>query len=265
LTPARACCALHRHAIASARSQRTPHRTGALGANARLLLAGCALVATGIAALPAQAQVSASIGIESDYRFRGRTLSDGRPVVTADVGYDDQSGFYLGAAATAVVTGDDVGVLNVQGNIGFAKRVTPSLTLDVGVLRSQYTTRLRWRAVHYTEFYAGLSSHGFSTRVYYSPDYLARDVGTLYGELDYAMSPADKWQLSAHAGKMVFVANRPPLAPRLGNYDWRVGVSRQLGRFTARATLVGGGPGQEYYGGKLHKRVALVGGGSFAF
>jgi len=181
------------------------------------------------------------------------------------VGYDDTSGFYLGAAATAVITGGDIGVLNVQGNVGFAKRVTPSLTLDVGVLRSQYTYRLRTRPAHYTEFYAGLSHHGLSARVYYSPDYLTSGVGTLYGELDFAFSPADKWQLSAHAGKLVFVANRPAFAPRLGNYDWRVGVSRELGRFSAHAAMVGGGPGQEYYGGERHKRVALVGGASFAF
>lgn len=231
---------------------------------ARLLLAGCALAAAGVA-LPACAQVSASIGLESDYRFRGRTLSDSHPVATADIGYDDRSGVYLGGAVTAVVTGSDIGILNVQGNIGFAKRLSSSLTLDVGVARSQYTSRLRSRAVHYTEFYAGLSRHGFSTRLYYSPDYLTPGVGTLYGELDYAMSPADKWQLSAHAGKLVFVANRPAFAPRLGSYDWRVGVSRQLGRFSANGALVGGGPGQEYYGGELHKRVALVAGVRFAF
>lgn len=223
------------------------------------------MAAAAIPAFPAQAQVSASIGIESDYRFRGRTLSDSRPVATADIGYDDKSGFYLGAAATAVITGSNIGVLNVQGNIGFARRLNSSLTVDVGVLRSQYTERLRTRAVHYSEFYAGLSGHGFSTRLYYSPDYLASGVGTLYGELDFALTPVDKWQLSAHAGKMVFVANRPVQAPRLGSYDWRLGVSRQLGRFSAHAAVVGGGPGQEYYSGELHKRVALVGGVSFAF
>jgi uncharacterized protein (TIGR02001 family) len=192
-------------------------------------------------------------------------LSDGRPVATADVGYDDKSGVYLSAAMTSVITGSDIGVLNVQGNIGFAKRLNSSLTLDVGVLRSQYTARLRPRPFHYTEFYAGVSGHGFSTHVYYSPDYLAPGIGTLYGELDFAVSPADKWQLSAHAGKMVFVANRPAQAPPLGNYDWRIGVSRQLGRFSAHGAIVGGGPGQEYYAGDFHKRVALVGGLSFAF
>jgi len=238
---------------------------GAANADGRGLLAACVLVATGVVGLPAHAQVSASIGLESDFRFRGRTLSDSRPVATADIGYDDTSGLYMGAAATAVITGSDTGILNVQGNIGFAKRVNSALTFDVGVLRSQYTSRLRDHAVHYTEFYAGLSSHGFSTRVYYSPDYLTPCVGTFYGELDFAMSPADKWQLSAHAGKLVFVANRPARAPRLGNYDWRIGVSRQLGRFSANAAVVGGGPGQEYYGGELHKRVALVAGVRFAF
>jgi hypothetical protein len=79
------------------------------------------------------------------------------------------------------------------------------------------------------------------------------------------MSPAKNWQLSAHAGKLAFVANRPSFASPSGSYDWRVGVARQLGRFTLSASLTGGGPGQEYYDGDYHDRTVVVGGISFAF
>jgi uncharacterized protein (TIGR02001 family) len=229
------------------------------------LLAGCALLLAAGLSLPAHAQVSASVGFQTDYRFRGRTLSDGKPVVTADIDYDDKTGFYLGGSATASISGSDPGVLNVQGDAGYARRLTPSLTMDVGVVRSQYTDRVRGTPFHYTEFYGGLSSHGVSARLYYSPDYLAPGVGTLYGEVEFAISPANKWQLSAHAGKLAFIANRPDFISPSGAYDWRVGVSRQLGRFTLEASVVGGGPGQEYYDGDFHDRTTVVGGISFAF
>jgi uncharacterized protein (TIGR02001 family) len=229
------------------------------------LLAGCALILAAAAAPPAHAQVSANIGFETDYRFRGRTISDGKPVVTADIDYDDRSGFYLGGSMTASVTGSDPGVLNVQGDAGYARRVSPSLTIDLGIVRSQYTAKVHGTPFHYTEFYAGLSSHGVSARLYYSPDYLAPGVGTLYGELEFAVSPLKHWQLSAHAGKLAFVANRPVFASPSGSYDWRVGVARQFGRFTLTASLTGGGPGQEYYDGDYHDRTAVVGGISFAF
>lgn len=216
-------------------------------------------------AVPAQAQISGTFGINSDFRFRGRTLSAGRPVVTADVGYDDRSGLYLGAATTAVITGDDPGILNVQGNIGYATRLNRTLTLDLGVVRTQYTARLRTRPAHYTEIYSGLSAYGFSARAYYSPDYLTPGTSAVYGEIDYSVEPFANWQVSAHAGKLSFLANRPPLLSRSGYYDWRVGVSRQLGRLSAQAALSGGGPGPEYYGGTPHDRTTLVGGISFAF
>jgi uncharacterized protein (TIGR02001 family) len=168
-------------------------------------------------------------------------------------------------AATAAITGEYPGVLNVQGNIGFARRVSRTLTLDIGVLRSQYTARERTVAAHYSEFYAGASAHGFSARVYYSPDYLSSGVNTLYGEVDFAAEPIRNWQVSAHAGTQLFVANRPAPVPHNQYYDWRVGVSRRFGRFTAQAALSSGGPGQEYYAGGLHDRTALVGGIRFAF
>jgi uncharacterized protein (TIGR02001 family) len=217
------------------------------------------------ATLPAHAQVSASVNLETDYRFRGRTLTGGHPAASAEIDYDDKTGLYMGASIAAAIAGPDPGVVNVQGNVGYANRLSTSLTIDLGVVRSQYTARVRGTPFHYTEFYAGLSSHGLSARLYYSPDYLAPSVGTLYGEVEFSATPADKWQVSAHVGKLAFVANRPPAFSPSGSYDWRVGVSRQVGRISLQASVTGGGPGQEYYAGEYHERTAVVGGISLAF
>src|SRR3954468_3929079 len=97
------------------------------------------LIATGITlASPAEAQVAGSISVESDYRYRSRSLSSGHPVVTANLDYDDKSGFFVDGSVTAVLGGERPGVLGVQGNIGYATRLSSKLSIDVGVLRSQY-------------------------------------------------------------------------------------------------------------------------------
>jgi hypothetical protein len=44
------------------------------------------------AASPALANLSAEIELKSDDRFHGRSLSDGRPVIEADISIDSDSG-----------------------------------------------------------------------------------------------------------------------------------------------------------------------------
>ena len=73
----------------------------ALGGLPRYALAAMALslcLAFG-EARTAHAQMSGSIGIQSDYRFRGISLTGRQPVVTLDLAYDHPSGLYAGASA----------------------------------------------------------------------------------------------------------------------------------------------------------------------
>ena len=58
------------------------------------------------AASPALAEVSGEIELKSDDRFRGRSLSDGRPVVEADISIDSSLGIYAGGSVTATLTGE---------------------------------------------------------------------------------------------------------------------------------------------------------------
>ena len=235
------------------------------GVASRKILGG-SLVALVASATPACAQVAASAGVESAYRFRGHDLSGRRPVVTVDVSYDDKSGVYLGGSAIVLLTGTDPGLMELQGDIGLARPIDGNLSYDIGITRSQYFKRNGvTRNVHYTEFYAGLSRRNLSVHVYYSPDYLAPGVNTLYGDATLTVRPAKFWSLTAHAGKMFYLANRPPQISRFGYYDWSLGVGRQLGRFEAHLTLSGGGPGRDYYSNGFHDRTAVTGGINVAF
>lgn len=239
----------------------------------RASIARSALLALGLAAVarPAHAQVSASVGVETDYRLRGYSISAGRPVASATVSYDHPSGFYASLSADEVFSRDGPRFLGVNGSVGYATRIAPAVSLDAGVHRIQYRAPYAGgRETRYTEGYVGLSAHGVTARVFYSPDYLAADASTLYGELDGGFEPAPDWRLSAHVGTLVYLDTGAgyyrgfPISDAQ-RYDWRVGVSRRLGRVELHAALSGGGPGKEYYGGSAHERTALTAGASLSF
>jgi uncharacterized protein (TIGR02001 family) len=217
-------------------------------------------------AVPAQAQLAGTIGFESDERLRGHSLSGGYPVVTADLSYDDRSGIYLDVSAIAVVSGERPGLLGVQGNIGYAKRLSPDLTIDVGLLRSNYTSGFSGEhPAHYTEAYVGLTRHWLASRLYFSPDYFRRGAPILYGEIEAVAEPLPKLQLSAHLGGLTYLGTPLSYRSRRNQYDWRLGVSRQSRWIEVHVALSGGGPGPDYYSGQARERTALVVGVSHSF
>ena len=216
-------------------------------------------------AVPAQAQVAGTIAFASDDRLRGHSLSGGYRVVTAELSYDDRSGVYLDAAVTGV-SGDRPGLLGVQGNIGYAKRLSPDLTMDIGVLRSNYTSSFSGEhPVHYTEAYVGLTRRWLSSRLSFSPDYFSQGASILYGEIEAVAEPFPKLQLSAHLGGLTYLSTPLSYGSRRNKYDWRLGVSGQSHAIEMHLALSGGGPGPDYYSGQPRARTALVVGVSHSF
>ncbi len=66
---------------------------------------GLAQLALGLAlslARPAHAQFSGAVSLQSDYRYRGISLTERQPVVSLDLAYDHASGAYAGASAIGV-------------------------------------------------------------------------------------------------------------------------------------------------------------------
>jgi len=161
---------------------------------------------------------------------RGYSLSDTTPAASVAVSYDDRSGFYV--AGLAVVTVDEDGgpeVLGVQGAAGYAMRLSPGLSIDAGLSKTQYFSAYGSdRDYDYTEFHLGLSLTNVTARVSYSPDYFRNDWETLYAEVEGGFEPAPNWTLSAHAGLLTYL-DTPPLVLPKHTYDWRLGVSRQVG------------------------------------
>jgi uncharacterized protein (TIGR02001 family) len=212
-------------------------------------------------------QVDARIAFESDLRWRGFSLSAGHPVVTADLGYDDLSGFYLNGSLIAQVRSDAVRYLGFTAGGGVSRRLGERWTIDAGAVRAEYREAYPGDpAYKYTEIYVGLTRSPVLARISYSPDYLSSRVHTLYLETESAVTLPASFRLSGHAGVLLIV-DQPalPYGSFTSQYDWRATVSRRFGNAEVHVSLSGGGPSRDYYGDASHSRTALTAGASLSF
>ncbi len=179
---------------------------------------------------PAQAQLGLSASLDSDYRFRGLSLSDERPTLSVNLSYDDASGAYAGASAIGVDTAHSgVQFLGSVTYLGYARRGHGGLAWDVGLSNTNVTEYRRYKySYDYTEAYAGIIGDHLAAHVYYSPNYRGDDYSTLYADLDGAVRPAPQWRLFGHVGVLTPLSGRPDAVDRHERYDFRAGVATQF-------------------------------------
>ena len=216
--------------------------------------------------MPAAAQVVGAVTLQNDYEFRGYSLSARKPAAILDLSYDHSSGVYLnGSAIMDLDYESQPAVLGAIADLGYARRLSPSLSLDIGLTHLDLFQRYGEHAqLGYAEAYAGVLYSSFSGRFYYSPDYFKAGAQTLYAELDWASRPFAEFRLNAHVGLLGYVA-RPTGYNRRNQYDWRLGVSRPLGPLDLHLAVTGGGPSPDFYDLRPHPKTALTGGASWAF
>ena len=188
------------------------------------LLVGICLVAP---ATPAAAQAGVSISLLSDYRFRGYSYSQGRPIAAINFSYDRADGLYMGLSASGVLTrSDGVSLLGLQENVGFAKRLKSGLTVDAGFTNANYTRYSNGvRAFGYAEVYVGLLGKHVASHVYFSPNYITSGTRSIYAEVDGVVRPAPHWRFNWHVGGQALRSERR----HRNQFDWRIGLTREIG------------------------------------
>ena len=99
----------------------------------------CALAL--LIASPACAQVSGSVTLLSDFRYRGTSLSDGLPTVQATVAVDRGDGWYGGLQLTRVRFMYPGAEFELQAipYIGFVHAVRPGLSIEAGAQYAGYS------------------------------------------------------------------------------------------------------------------------------
>lgn len=223
-------------ASARARSPGNP-RSAAISASRYLGRAG--VLAAACFAAPALGQVALEVALQTDHWVRGYSVSGERPVAAITLIYDDPSGFYLGGTASGAVRRGEPGVVSAQANLGYAARISPSLSLDGGVSRFEYFSSYGSAYdYHYTEAYLGLATRNVAARVRFSPDYFRPGTETIYAEVEGGVEPLPNWLVNAHLGVVHYLGERPAYMPRR-RYDWRVGMSRVMGTYGVHLDLTG--------------------------
>ncbi|HEU0199118.1 MAG TPA: TorF family putative porin, partial [Burkholderiaceae bacterium] len=170
----------------------------------------------------------------SDYRFRGVSLSDGRPAVQATLAYDHGSGFYGGLFASSVrLTSDgDTGVQGL-GYVGYARRGLGALAWDLGVAYTDFSKPRDW---NYADYYVGVAGTDWSARLSYAPRYFGFDYAALYTELNLTPGSERSVVPLLHVGWLRTVA-APEYVTR-SRWDARLGLAYSSGSFGLQLSWV---------------------------
>ncbi|KTT72835.1 TorF family putative porin [Sphingomonas endophytica] len=195
---------------------------------------------SGVAALPAVAQVQAGVELATDERRRGLSWSDGKAAPSAYARIDLPGGFDLGARALATRGDPRHGGADgvVEPTLGYSSNVG-GFRLD-GFATAHLFTGARGH-MDYGELGAGLSyslgpaEAGVEAR--YAPSQSAIGGDNLYlGVRGRVGIPATPWTVTASAGRSSGSVDDAVRAARLrpgGTYhDWSLGVQHITGPLT---------------------------------
>lgn len=195
---------------------------------ARLSLLSC-LIAP---AAHAGGQISASAALDSDDRFRGVSLSHGRPDARLDLGYDHDSGLYAGAALTAApAEGGASPLTHYTAYAGYVSRPLSGLSWEGGLSHTHIADRERY---DYDELYTGLIAGAVSARLSYSPRYYGHDAQTLYADLSAGRQISPRVRIFVHAGWLRRISGAWPVRQR---YDLSAGVATTFRACELRLTV----------------------------
>lgn len=245
-----------------------------------LLPVAAAALSAAVLSVPtgARAQLVVSGTVESQYRVRGVSLTNGEPDARIGLSYDHSSGVYAGASLIAGQTvRDGIQPLGYLAYVGFARQLWSGLDWDVGLATSHITIDVpahqtvvsggavvydqeytRHYRADYSEAYAGLALRNVSARFYVSPDYLGQGLRTAYLDVTGGIQPKTWLRLSAHAGVLT------PLGGWVGpdsgreRYDLRAGAALEFHHAEVGLAVTAATPLTQYPIGVRQRSSAVV-------
>jgi len=197
----------------------------------------------------AQAQLGATLGVESDYRFRGVSLSDSKPAWRLTLNHDFVSGAYAGASATRVELARDDRYSQLVGYAGYVTRLRDVGSIEVGASFSHFTGDASY---DYLEAYVGLLMERWALRVHFAPDYFGRGVRSAYLDANVHWPLNETFRLFGHAGALAVLAS-PWADDKRTRFDMRLGLGASAGAFDVQLAWVEasrGGPYPAVYAGR---------------
>jgi uncharacterized protein (TIGR02001 family) len=199
-----------------------------------------ALVALLCAPAMAAAQLTGNVALLSDYRFRGESLTEGRPALQASLNYDHSSGLFAGGLVSNVRIDPDVIGLGAQIYGGYAHPIGERAAWDVGVVTYVFPQPSTGPTYNYTEAFIGASFDTLNSRLYYTNSYFGGAPGT-YLELNGSRALSDHISVIGHLGYLWLSEPREPgtSMQRHGTVDFLAGVTAEVKGFTFGLSIVG--------------------------
>lgn len=210
----------------------------------RLLQLAIALAAS-LAASPASAvDVTAKMTAVSDYRYRGITLSDGRPAAQGELSISHDSGLYLTAWGSTIKEPGGRIATEIDLSAGDEISLSDHLTLD---LSGTYYLYPGDHDSNYAETTATLTEELGRLTASLGVSWAPRQRGTrdehgrsrsnayMFGELNYEI-PDSKFSLAAHVG---YERGAFDEVAHGGKIDWSLGADFAAGKLRVGLAYVG--------------------------
>jgi uncharacterized protein (TIGR02001 family) len=145
----------------------------------------------------AHGQLTATIGVDSDYRYRGVSLSNSNPSPRLTVNYEGAERWYAGASATRARLTEHDTYPQLTAYAGWLAAAFDPASVEIGVVGSHFVGSAGY---DFVEGYMGLLARDWSARVYLSPDYYGRNVATAYVEFNAHVPLDERARVFAHVG-----------------------------------------------------------------
>jgi len=177
------------------------------------------------------------VAVNSNAVYRGETISDDDPAITLAVGYDNPTGFYLGADASVAAGAHDPLLVASSQYAGYTFK-SGKTSIEFGLVHHDYRelADVDYNA-HYSEAFVGLRRGKARMRIYVSPDYLKDGGPSYYGEVEAQLLKVSQWSLQGRAGLSVIPSGAPGAFDVY--YDWSVQASRSLGKLDVGLGVTG--------------------------
>jgi uncharacterized protein (TIGR02001 family) len=190
----------------------------------------CVVVFLGLAYCgTARAQASVSATLSSDYRYRGISLSNGKPAAQLGLAWEHPDGWFAGGMMSSTRLSDHAGV-QLLSYLGLARRMRNGLSWEGGV---QYVTFTGHSEDRYREFFVGLAADHVSLRAYFQAAFMGPEGAGVYVEANGARELGEHVQLIGHLGW-----GWRPEAAEPPHFDARAGIGTMLGNWATQLAFV---------------------------
>jgi len=215
----------------------------------------------GLLAPTAHAQLGASIAVDSDYRFRGVSLSESGPAARAAFNYDAANGCYGGASATSVEIAPGDRYVQTLGYVGCAVSAGLGRHVESGLTFLHFSGGTGY---DFAEGYVGFLAERWAARIHFAPDYFGRHVSTVYAEFDAHALLDEHFRLFGHVGAIVRVAGDGGGESR-SRSDLRLGIGWVLRGLDLQLAWIAASHGGPYPAVYDKPRSAWVASASYSF